>query len=87
MKHLAALLIALALVGAALAQPAPCGFTGDPPQPWWVIRFGSDPPEYLPCPGPPPPTPLPTRETPTSAPVEYRARQILIPMLNGSEGR
>lgn len=33
------------------------------------------------------PTPLPTRETPTSAPVEYRARQILIPMLNGSEGR
>lgn len=86
MKYLAALLITLALVTGALAQ-TPCGFTGDPPQPWWVIRFGSDPPEYLPCPGPPPPTPLPTAPPPTSAPVEWPARQILFPVFNNAEGR
>lgn len=31
----------------------------------------------------PAPTPLPTRPQPTSAPVEWPARQILVPMLNG----
>lgn len=59
----------------------PCGFVGEPPAPWWVIRFGSDPPEYLPCPQDRTPTPAPQ---PTATLVPLPPRVIFTDIYNGS---
>lgn len=54
----------------------PCGIDGGGSL-WWVIRFGSDPPEYLPCPSQTTPAP-----TATLAPLPPRA--ILLPVYKGA---
>lgn len=41
-----------------LALQVPCGFDASG-APWYVIRFGSDPPVYAPCPSDVTPTPAP----------------------------
>ena len=75
MRYAAAILLALALLGAARAQ-TPCGVVpgvgGEPPTAWYVEDGDGQP---RPCDQPPPPTPQPE---PTPPPLTPQARLLPI---------
>lgn len=73
-------IVAVVLPSLPAGAPEPCGYVGDPPSPWYVIRNPAIPPfEYLPCTGSPPAPPEATA-TPTATLPPLPDRQLLLPV-------